>query len=70
MSYVGLFESLDVFSGDFDVSMSSALHWVAYSALPMTRTLLDSMLVALKQFYAGHRDLGAVAEINGVRSLF
>lgn len=70
MSYVGLLESLDVFSGDFDTSMTSGLLYVTHSALPMAKTQLDSMLVALKQFYTGHRDLETVTEINRLRALF
>lgn len=70
MSYVGLFESIDVFSRDFDVSRIAGLHFVAASSLPYAKEELRSMVVALKQFYGGRGDEGTYLELDRLFRLF
>jgi hypothetical protein len=70
MSYVGLFESIDVFARDFDVSRIAGLHFVAASSLPYAKGELQAMVVALKQFYRVRGDEGTNLELDLVLRLF
>ena len=45
MSYAGLFESIDVFSSDFDgPERTAGLHYIANSTLPCARQEIHSMM--------------------------
>ena len=70
MSYIGLFESINVFSRAFDVSRIAGFHYTATSSLPYARTLLRSMVVALKQFYRSREDENSYLELDQVFGLF
>ena len=70
MSYVGIFESIDVFSRDFDVSRIAGLHFVATASLPCAKGELQSMVVALKQFYLARGDKSTYLELDRLLRLF
>jgi hypothetical protein len=70
MSYIGLFESIDVFSRAFDVSRIAGFHYTATSSLPYAKTSLRSMVVALKQFDLSRGDENSYVELDQVFGLF
>jgi hypothetical protein len=64
MSYTGLYESIDVFSRDFDISRIAGLHYITASTLPFAMVQVQSMLVALKQFYWYRQDRATISAID------
>ncbi|MGO9264790.1 MAG: hypothetical protein ACLQBA_07885 [Candidatus Binataceae bacterium] len=70
MSYIGLLESINPFSRDFDISRGAGLHFSSATRLSGATAQLRSMVVALKQFYASHGDRNSFRELDIIYRLF
>jgi len=66
MSYIGLLESINPFSRDFDASRDAGLHFSAAAGLSGSASQLRSMVVALKQFYALRGDGNSFRELDQI----
>jgi hypothetical protein len=65
-AYSALLDSFDPYNRDFDFERNAGFHYMSVSGLPLVRSILETTLIALKQFYGVVGDKPVYGELNAI----
>ena len=66
ISYSALLDSFGVYNRDFDYERIAGFHYMRDSGIPMIRSMLESIIIALKQLYGVIGEATIYGELNTI----